>query len=331
MIEPCLPFIFAGLMGLAVFIYVVLDGYDLGVGILMYKAKPEDQDMMLASIGPFWDANETWLVLSVGLLLTAFPLADGIILGKLYLPTAFMLYGLIVRGVAYDFRAKAKEKHKDIWNKGFILGSLFASWTQGYMLGSYIMGFRDGALVFMFNALVGVCLATGYAFIGAAWLIMKTEGELQKLSVAWAKKTFYGMILGTILVSIATPAINIHIFARWFAGYNLAFLAPVPILAGVIAYMMKSTLDKMPMENDRLCWAPFVYGILYFLVCFIGLAYSFYPYLIQGKLTIEEGAGCTDTLRMLFLGASIVVPIILAYTLFSYRVFWGKVERLSYY
>lgn len=187
-----LPLIFMGLMGLAILIYVVLDGYDLGVGILMADADDAEKDRMVASIGPFWDANETWLVLGIGILLIAFPLAHGAILTALYLPVALMLIGLILRGVAFDFRVKAHARHKQLWNRVFIGGSLLASLAQGYMLGFYILGFEPGWTSAAFSLLIGLCLSAGYALLGACWVLMKTTGELKSKSVRWARKALWG-------------------------------------------------------------------------------------------------------------------------------------------
>src|SRR5512135_1008580 len=175
-----LPVVFLLLMGIAMLAYVVLDGYDLGVGILLRRAEPAEKDVMVASIGPFWDANETWLVLGVGILLVAFPLAHGVILTSLYLPVAAMLLGLILRGVAFDFRAKARAHHKPLWDRAFWAGSLVASIAQGVMLGLTVVGFDYAPANLAFSLLIGLGLAAGYALLGACWLIMKTEGELQR-------------------------------------------------------------------------------------------------------------------------------------------------------
>ncbi|MDF3884779.1 cytochrome d ubiquinol oxidase subunit II, partial [Cupriavidus basilensis] len=168
-----MPLVFLALMGLSMLIYVILDGYDLGVGVLLRRADDADKDTMIASIGPFWDANETWLVLGVGLLLTAFPIAHGAILTQLYLPVALMLAGLIIRGVAFDFRVKARAHHKPWWNRAFYAGSLLAAFSQGLMLGLYITGFQYGWLDVAFAVVVGLCLVAGYCLLGAGWLIMK--------------------------------------------------------------------------------------------------------------------------------------------------------------
>src|SRR5712692_6370340 len=182
-----LPLIFAALMGLAILLYVVLDGYDLGVGMLMPAADAHEQELMVASIGPFWDANETWLVLGVGILLVAFPVAHGVVLGALYLPVAAMLVGLMLRGVAFEFRVKAEGWHRELWNWLFWAGSTLASFAQGLMLGRYVTGFDSGVGYWLFALVVGASLCGGYVLLGATWLILRTEGALQQKAIACAR------------------------------------------------------------------------------------------------------------------------------------------------
>jgi cytochrome bd ubiquinol oxidase subunit II len=184
--DTALPIIFMALMGISMLVYVVSDGYDLGVGMLMHRATDAEKDVMIASIGPFWDANETWLVLGVGILLVAFPKAHGVVLGELYLPVALMLIGLTLRGVAFDFRVKAKDAHKQTWDRLFFAGSLLASVSQGWMLGRYVSGFGSGWNYPLFAAAIAIALPMAYVSMGAAWLIMKTEGELQARAIGWA-------------------------------------------------------------------------------------------------------------------------------------------------
>jgi hypothetical protein len=203
-----LPFTFAALMGLSILIYVVLDGYDLGVGVLFVAADPDEKDRMVASIGPFWDANETWLVLAVGLLLVAFPVAHGIILTALYVPVALMLVGLILRGVSFEFRAKVRPEHKGAWNAAFFAGSLMTALSQGYMLGLYIMGLEETLWTVAFAGLTAICLTAGYAFIGACWLIYKTEEILQWKAVRWAKRLVVFVAAGFVALSLASPAVS---------------------------------------------------------------------------------------------------------------------------
>ena len=181
-----LPLAFMAMMGIAILAYVILDGFDLGVGLLFRNADADEKDLMIASIGPFWDANETWLVLGIGILLVAFPQAHGIILGELYLPIALMLIGLTLRGVAFDFRVKASSQYKETWNNAFFAGSTIAAVSQGYMLGRVITGFDDAALSLVFALFIGVCLASGYAVLGATWLIIKTSDALQLKAIGWA-------------------------------------------------------------------------------------------------------------------------------------------------
>src|SRR5882724_98392 len=202
-----LPLIFFGLMGFSMLVYVVLDGYDLGVGLLLHRAGDADKDTMIASIGPFWDANETWLVLGVGILLIAFPKAHGVVLSALYLPVALMLVGLILRGVAFDFRVKAHADQKPRWNFAFFAGSGLAAVAQGWMLGRYITGLADGWPYELFAAVIALLLPAAYVLLGASWLVMKTEGELQRLAVRWAKTAWPPLVLGMALISLATPLV----------------------------------------------------------------------------------------------------------------------------
>lgn len=327
-----LPVAFALLMGLSILLYVVLDGYDLGVGILSAAAGDDAQrDRMIASIGPFWDANETWLVLAVGLLLVAFPQAHGMILGDLYLPVAGLLLGLILRGVAFEFRAKSTVGHKAWWDRAFIGGSALAALTQGYMLGLYIVGFERTAPNVAFAVLTAVCLAAGYAFIGASWLIMKAEGKLQRRAVTWAKGTLILTGLGMTIVSAVTPMVSGRIWEKWFSLPNLVLLAPIPaVTAGLFAVLFVA-LRHLPTRTDRFCWLPFVGAIGIFLLGFHGLAYSFFPYVVPDRLTVWQAAAAPESLMIMFVGAMVVLPIIVAYSAFAYRVFWGKATDLSYY
>src|SRR5262245_1393192 len=232
-----LPLVFAGIMGLAMLLYVVLDGYDLGVGMLVPAATPEQQNLMVNSIGPFWDANETWLVLGIGVLLVAFPAAHGLVLTALYLPVVVMLIGLMLRGAAFEFRIKALGWHRELWNWLFWLGSFLASFAQGFMLGRYITGFESGFGFFLFAAVVGAGLCGGYVLLGATWLILRTEGELQQKSIVWARWGLAWTFLGIGLVSLGTPLVAESVREKWF-GSPLVFvlmLLPVATLASGIA------------------------------------------------------------------------------------------------
>jgi cytochrome d ubiquinol oxidase subunit II len=325
-----LPLAFAALMGLSMLIYAVLDGYDLGVGILMKGATDAEKDRMIGSIGPFWDANETWLVLGVGLLLVAFPAAHGVILSNLYLPVALMLIGLTLRGVAFDFRAKAKINHKNAWNNAFFAGSLLTALSQGYMLGGYILGFDKSLAAAAFAMLVGLCVAAGYALIGACWLIMKTEGDLQRKAVAWARYALWATMLAILLISVSTPLVSPRIFEKWFSFPNIVLLAPIPLMTGALVVALEVLLRQMPKAQDRWCWVPFVATIGIFILCFHGLAYSFYPYIVPDQLKIVEAASAPESLKIILVGALVVLPVLIGYTFLAYKIFHGKAKDLSY-
>jgi cytochrome d ubiquinol oxidase subunit II len=325
-----LPFVFAALMGLSIVIYVVLDGFDLGVGVLFPFADDDEKDLMVASIGPFWDANETWLVLAIGLLLVAFPVAHGTILTALYLPVAIMLVGLILRGVAFEFRAKAPARQKARWNRAFFAGSLMASLAQGFMLGLYVLGLGHSWAALAFGALTAVFLTVGYSFIGAAWLILKAKGDLQVKAVEWARGGIWGLILGLAAISAASPLVSARIWEKWFTWPAIAWLAPLPILSVLLVGLLWAMLRRLPMEGDRLSWVPFVAATALFVLAFLGLAYSFYPYVVPDQLTIYQAASAPESLWIILIGTIIVLPMILGYTALSYIVFRGKARLLTY-
>lgn len=329
-IYPYLPIIFAGLMGLSILIYVVLDGFDLGVGILFLVAPVKDRDRMIASIGPFWDANETWLVLAVGLLLVAFPIAHGVILSALYLPVAIMLIGLIARGVAFEFRAKADADEKWLWNRIFFAGSFVTALAQGYMLGAYVLGLKSGLLSIVFGILVAFCLVATYAAIGAAWLIYKTEGELQKRAVKWMRTALVFTAIGMAFISIVTPLASDRIFAKWFSLPELIGLAPLPLITGGLFVFLFWQLAHLPDRNDRFSLVPFAGITLIMVLGFFGLAYSFYPYVVPDHMTIYEAASAPESLLIILAGTLFVLPVIIGYSIFSYRVFGGKAVDLRY-
>jgi cytochrome bd ubiquinol oxidase subunit II len=329
-----MPMVFLAVMGLAMLAYVILDGYDLGVGVLMRRASDEDKDTMIASIGPFWDANETWLVLGVGILLTVFPLAHGVILGALYLPVALMLIGLTLRGVAFDFRVKARAARKPLWNRVFYAGSLLASWSQGYMLGSLITGFETGAWTLVFNAVIGLALVAAYCLLGAGWLIIKSEGLLQLQAVRWAKASLWFTLAGIAAISIATPLVSPSIFAKWFSFPNIVLLLPIPAATVLLFAVIFRSLKRLPVRlaqgNEYGAWVPFGATVGVFLLAFYGLAYSLFPWLVIDQITIWQAASAPEAMGVILLGAAVVLPMIVAYTVFSYRVFWGKSTALKY-
>lgn len=329
-----MPIVFLVVMGLAMLAYVILDGYDLGVGVLMRRASEDDKDAMIASIGPFWDANETWLVLGVGILLTVFPMAHGVILGALYLPVALMLIGLTLRGVAFDFRVKATASHKPLWNTMFYAGSLLASWSQGYMLGSLITGFSSDLWTIAFNSVIGLALVAAYCLIGAGWLIMKSVGELQLQAVRWAKASLFFTMAGVAAISLATPLVSSSIFAKWFAFPNIVLLMPIPVATAVLFAVIYRSLQRLPVRlaqgNEYGAWVPFGATVGVFLLAFYGLAYSLFPWLVIDELSIWKAATSAEAMKVILVGAGVVLPMIIGYTVFAYRVFWGKSVALKY-
>ncbi|WP_427983218.1 cytochrome d ubiquinol oxidase subunit II [Agarivorans sp.] len=328
-----LAIIFIGLMGLSVLVYAILDGYDLGVGILLPMAEADEaqRDTMIASIGPFWDANETWLVLAVGIMLIAFPAAHSVVLFHLYIPVAIMLIGLIMRGVAFDFRAKAAVDHKLAWDRTFKAGSLLTTLAQGYMLGLYVMGFEGSLSAHLFALLSGLGVTLAYSYIGAAWLIMKTEGELQKRAVTWAKLSGRLCFIGVLAVCIVNPLVNPGVFDRWFDFPLVMFVLLIPALCFAAFLFNDLLLKRLPKTNDRHCWLPFLLVVAIFVLCFSALAFSFFPDVVPGQMTIWQAASAPESLTVILIGALVVVPVILAYTAFSYWVFRGKASSLNYH
>ena len=329
-----LPLAFLAIMGLAMLAYVILDGYDLGVGMLLRTAGDSDKDTMIASIGPFWDANETWLVLGVGILLVAFPAAHGLILGELYLPVALMLVGLTLRGVAFDFRTKAGADRKPMWNAAFHAGSVLASLAQGYMLGQWITGFRDDGWATLFSLLIAVCLLGAYTLLGAGWLIMKTEGALQLAAVRWARLCLRLTAVGVAAISAATPLVSPAIFDRWFSLPYVVLLAPLPLATLLLFFVVERSLRRLSTRlaqgNAYGDWVPFAGAVGIVMLAFYGLAYSLFPWLVVDRLTIWQAASSTEALWIIFVGACVVLPVIVGYTVFSYRVFQGKATALEY-
>ncbi|MCW5603240.1 MAG: cytochrome d ubiquinol oxidase subunit II [Burkholderiales bacterium] len=325
-----LPLVFAALMGAAVLAYVVLDGYDLGVGMLMPAATSGEQDVMVSSIGPFWDANETWLVLGVGLLLVAFPAAHGVVLTALYLPVTAMLIGLMLRGVAFEFRVKAEGWHRELWNWLFWAGSFLAAAAQGYMLGAYITGFETGFGYFLFSMLVAGGLCGGYVLLGGAWLILRTEGVLQKKAIGWTRWGLLWVALGVALVSIATPLASEPVRDTWFDFPRTAALMLLPLASALAWLWIWRSTGRLKRGDSVPEWAPFAGAVTVYVLAFAGLAYSLFPYVVMDRITIWEAAAPPSSLKVVLIGALVVLPFIIAYTVFSYHVFRGKASAKLY-
>ena len=325
-----LPLFFAGAMGLALLIYVLLDGYDLGIGMLLPFASEEEKDLMIGSIGPFWDANETWIVLGVGILLIAFPQAHGIVLTALYLPVTIMLMGLILRGVAFDFRVKAGDARKGMWNALFAAGSLIASAAQGWMLGAYITGLSDDTTGLLFSALIAVTLPALYVLLGSAWLLIKTDGALFEKAIRWGRNALLPMGLCLLLVSVATPLVSSVIADKWFTLPNAIGLLPIPLITATAYAGLVWLFNSPVILRSGYGWLIFATLTVICVMASIGLGYSLFPEIIIGRLDLWEAAAATESLLFIFWGTVITLPAILGYTFFIYRVFRGKATALSY-
>lgn len=328
--QTTLPLIFMAIMGFALLMYVLLDGYDLGIGILFPFADSAEKETMIAAIGPFWDANETWLVLGVGVLLIAFPQAHGLILTSLYLPVTIMLFGLILRGVSFDFRVKAADVHKRTWNRLFALGSLIAACAQGWMLGSYITGLQSSAVSLAFAALIAVTLPAYYVVLGAGWLLIKTDGELFEKALRWGRRALPLMAFALLAVSISTPLVSETIAGRWFSLPNFIGLAPIPISTLIAFGVVYWVLSSPVAARSGFAWLVMAGAVLMGVLATIGLGYSLFPYIVLDRLTVWEAAAAPGSLLLVLIGVGLVLPFTLAYTVFVYRIFSGKATNLTY-
>jgi cytochrome d ubiquinol oxidase subunit II len=317
------------ILGIAVFFYVLLDGFDLGVGILFGLApNTASRNTIMNSIAPIWDGNETWLVLGGLGLLAAFPLAFAIIIPAVYFPILVMLLALVFRGVAFEFRFRDAE-HKTFWDHAFNYGSGIATFAQGVVLGNFIQGFQVSGRVFSgtsfdfltpFSVLTGIALLFGYGLLGAGWLILKTQGYLQDAARRQGRVCLIGVLVGIGIVSVWTPIMNPAIASRWFAFPNIIFLAPVPIATVATALLTWRALDS---RSEVL---PFVGGIGLFVLSYIGIAISLYPMIVPHHFTLWEAASSDRTQVFLLVGTLVLLPVILMYTSWSYWVFRGKVR-----
>jgi cytochrome bd ubiquinol oxidase subunit II len=324
-----LPFIWAGLIAFAVLAYVILDGFDLGVGILFPFAKTShDRDIMMNSVAPVWDGNETWLVLGGGGLLAVFPLAYSVVLPALYVPLMAMLLGLILRGVAFEFRWHTK-RGQFLWDWAFIGGSTVAALSQGLAVGALVQGIPIVGRAYAggwwdwltpFSMLTSVAMVTGYALLGSTWLVLKTEGELQERSRRQAYFTGLATLVLIGVVSQWTPFLRPEYFGRWFAWPTMIFSIIVPLLVASCAYGLYTGL------RDKHDLRPFLSALGIFLLCFVGLGISFYPNIVPPALSIWDAAAPDKSLAFLLVGTVVLVPVILVYTAYSYWVFWGKVN-----
>lgn len=330
-----LALIWYALIGTAIFLYILLDGFDLGVGIL-FPFAPSDKcrDRMMNSIAPFWDGNETWLVLGGGGLFAAFPLAYAVMMPALYIPIIAMLLGLIFRGVAFEFRFKAKGKSRRIWDYSFHFGSLLAAFMQGVVVGAVVQGiavdgrsYAGGSFDWLnaYSIMTGVAVVFGYALLGGTWLVMKTDEETQDWARKSATYTIGFVALFLAVVSISMPVMNPDIRARWFSMPNFFFLLPVPTASLVMLILMWRDLH---VGRE---YRPFFLSFGVFLTGYIGIAVSMWPYIVPFEITFRQAAATPESQSLLLVGTVILLPIILLYTGYCYYIFRGKASHESMY
>ena len=321
--------LWAAILALAVFMYVLLDGFDLGVGMMfLLRRDPESRNLMINSVAPVWDFNETWLILGGGGLFAVFPLAFAIIVPAVYFPILFMLLGLIFRGVAFEFREVIGAR-KWLWDGAFGCGSLVATFSQGIVLGMFIQGFPIEGRVYVgtswnwvapFPLLVGVGLIFGYALQGTTWLVLKTEGELQQWSRRMARYALFGVIVFILLISLWTPLKDARIAARWF-GFPQSFVfAPVPVLTALLAWTLRSSLAK---GREVM---PFLCSIGLFFLAFTGLVISLWPFIAPPSVTLWDASAAPLSHQFLLIGTMFLLPVLMIYVIWSYWVFRGKVR-----
>ncbi|MGH8434699.1 MAG: cytochrome d ubiquinol oxidase subunit II [Pseudomonas sp.] len=326
-----LSLIWAIIIVFGIMMYVIMDGFDLGIGILYPFVKDDaERDVMMNTVAPVWDGNETWLVLGGAALFGAFPLAYSVVLNALYLPLIFMLLGLIFRGVAFEFRFKAAARKRHIWDKAFIGGSLTATFFQGVALGAYIDGipvvnrtYAGGSLDWLtpFSLFCGLALIAAYALLGCTWLIMKTEGRLQQQMHDLARPLAFAVLAVTGIVSLWTPLAHAEIAQRWFSLPNLFWFMPVPILVLVTLYALLKAV-----RNNR-NYSPFILTLVLIFLGYSGLGISLWPHIIPPSVTIWQAAAPPQSQGFILVGALFIIPFILMYTAWSYYVFRGKVTH----
>ncbi|HEY4317020.1 MAG TPA: cytochrome d ubiquinol oxidase subunit II [Herbaspirillum sp.] len=334
-----LPLIWAVIIFFGVMMYVVMDGFDLGIGML-YPFVPlrHDRDVMMNTVAPVWDGNETWLVLGGAGLLAAFPLAYSVLLSALYLPLIFMLLGLIFRGVAFEFRFKALDHERHIWDKAFIGGSVAAAFFQGVALGTYIRGipmdhhtYAGGPLDWIapFPLATGVGVVIAYTLLGSTWLIMKTDGELQHKMIRVTRPLTWLLLAAIAIVSIWTPLADSGIAARWFSLPNLFWFAPVPLLLGSAVLLLLRSLKTA--EGEQPHATPFLCALAVIFLGYTGLAISIWPNIIPPRISIWDASSPPQSQGFTLVGTLLIVPLILGYTAWSYYVFRGKVKHDDHY
>ena len=329
-----LPIVWAVIILFGLMMYVVMDGFDLGIGLLFPLFDVEtERDMAMNAIAPVWDGNETWLVLGAGGLFAAFPTAYGIILPATYPLMIAMLLGLIFRGVAFEFRWRAR-REGNFWDFAFASGSLLAALAQGIALGAILQGVKVEGRAYAggwwdwltpFSVLTGAALVAGYALLGATWLIMKTTGDLRERAYTLSWRLLFATLAGLVAVSIATPFLNVDYWHRWFSWPSILYAAPVPILVALVTLLLLRSLER------RQDYRPFFLTLVLFVLTYAGLGVSMYPFIVPQSITIWQAAAPHTSQLFMLVGVVILIPMILAYTALAYWIFRGKVDPATGY
>jgi cytochrome d ubiquinol oxidase subunit II len=329
-----LPLVWGAILALAVFLYVLLGGYDLGLGVLFPLAPThQDRDAMMGSVAPFWDGNETWLVMGGGGLLAAFPLAYSVMLPALYLPIILMLIGLILRGVAFEFRCKSN-KYRYLWDAAFAGGSILAALMQGLIIGAFVKGFTVADNKFAggpfdwltpFSVVTAIALVTGYVLLSAGWLIMKGDEALREWAYGVARYALVALAGFILIFSVWTPLAHPEIAERWFTPANMVMLSPVPLVTAAAIGGIWYALGR------RYRYLPFLLSIVVFILCYTGLAVSLFPFIVPPGITIWQAAAAPASQLFMLYGTIPILPIIIGYTAYSYYVFWQAPEHDAYH
>jgi cytochrome d ubiquinol oxidase subunit II len=324
-----LPLVWAFILAFAVLAYVVLDGFDLGIGILFpFLKREENRDTAINTIAPFWDGNETWLILGGGGLFAVFPLAYAVVMPALYAPIIAMLLALVFRGVAFEFRFRTV-RWRFVWDMSFFVGSLIAAFAQGVALGTIVQGIQMEGRAYAggwfdwatpFSMTTGAAVTVGYALLGATWIIVKTEGPLNRLAARYAGGLMLATLGAIALVSVWMPFLQPTFYSRWFSFPQILLVAPIPLVLGFAAVSLHRSL-----RDHVSSYRPFLAALTLFVLSFVGIGISFYPHILPPDLTIWQAAAPDSSLKFLLVGAAVLIPLILAYTGYAYWVFRGKV------
>jgi cytochrome d ubiquinol oxidase subunit II len=317
-----LPIIFGFLLAVSMFLYAILDGYNLGAGILMLKADSQEKDSIFKSIDPFWDANETWLVLLIGLVLVAFPKALQGLFSNIYFPISIMLLGILGRGVSFGFNGKIEKKYQKYLDYSFIFSSFLISFIQGYIVGNYICQFKNDIYSMVYSCLFGFFVVSCYCLIGSSWLIIKMSENLKIKSIHWGKKSLLITVILFLSIIFFVPYINNYFFNNLLNIKGIFFIG-IFIFSIIYHYYFLNNFENKKQPS----WFSYIFSVITFAMIICLLTFGCYPYIVPNQITIWQAASDTESLSIILIGAIIFLPIIIGYTIYSHKVFWDKVDN----